>query len=120
MSQRVEVATALVNAIKKRIRINLRARILDDLVIRVERGMFTEHTGKSRIEDSSVAHIRDAIMSQRWTWEGSVNDQIFMIRVPVVKMFTQFTSIDDLNEWNAKDSTLVMTPKKPTNQPGGR
>lgn len=119
MSQREEVATALINVIKRRLRVNLRAGITNDIVLRVNRSEFTDTSGKARIEDTSIAYIKRQIRAQRWHWEGPDNGQLFIIRVPVVEMFTSFDSMEMLNEWNARDSSMVM-PRKPVNRPEGK
>lgn len=119
MSQREEVATALINVLKRRMRINLRAGITTDITLKIDRSEFTDHTGKARIEDTSIAYIARQIRAQRWEWEGADSDQRFYIRIPVVQMFVKFDSLEMLNEWNARDSSMVM-PRKPVNRPEGK
>jgi hypothetical protein len=111
MSQREEVAVAIIATLKKRLRINLRAGVLSDIVVHMERAEFTDHSGKARIEDTSVAYIAKQIRAQRWVWSGADSAQVFSIRVPVTEMFSKFQSLESLNEWNARDSSMVM-PKK--------
>lgn len=119
MSQRTEVSEVLVQMIKKRIRLNIRARILDNIVVRLQRSSFTDHTGKARIEDTSIAHIADVIRQQRWVWDGKDNGQNFTITVPVAKMFTEFDSLADLTEWTAKDGGFLPT-RAPLNKTQGK
>lgn len=113
MSQREEVATVLVNAIKKRIRFNLQLKITDDIVINLERSEFTELTGKSRIEDNSITYVAGQVERERWVWEGKPSASSFVIRVPVASMMTGFDSLESLREWNTKDSGLYGIRKHP-------
>lgn len=119
MAQRDELVAHIVPLVKKRIRLNVRLGISDDITVRFTRQELTDISGLSRIEDTSIAFIGKQLKAEHWFFE-SEGQGLFTITVPVKKLMTNFGSLEALNQWNTKHSgfipsTVVTKPRAGAN-----
>jgi hypothetical protein len=109
MSQREELVAHIDPLVKKRIRLNVRLNITDDITVRFTRQELTDISGCGRIEDTSIAYIGKQLKAEQWFFE-SEGQGLFTITVPVKKLMTGFGSLEALNQWNTKHSGFISSP----------
>lgn len=117
MSQREELAQSIIASVKKRLRINLRLNVVDDIVIRFSRTEMLELSGKARIWDESVGFVMDKLRAELWHVDTNSKD-FYIITVPVRALMTSFSTLESLREWNTKHSGILAAPapKRPPQQ----
>lgn len=115
MSQRETLTHWIISAVKKRLRINLRLRNLDNITVRFTREELRQYADTSRIENNTVAQIKARIKHEGWDIEGADKAQEFVLTVPVRKLLGEFDSLESLREYNTKHSGMLLgTQKRPS------
>lgn len=113
MSQRETLTHWIIAAVKKRLRLNLRLRNLDDITVDFTREELREYAETSRIENNTVAQIKAAIIREGWIIRGGDHAKEFTLTVPVRKLLGDFSSLEELREANTKQTGMLMgTPKR--------
>lgn len=117
MSQRETLTHWIVSAVKKRLRLNMRLRNLENITVRFTREELREYAETSRIENNTIAQIKGAINREGWEIEGADNAQAFLLTVPVRKLLGEFESLESLRVLNAKHHGMLLgTPAKPAGE----
>jgi len=114
MSQRETLTHWIVSAVKKRLRLNLRLRNLEDITVAFTREELRAYAETSRIENNTIAQIKGAIVREGWAIQGADHAKEFFLTVPVRKLLGEFGSLESLRELNAKHhGMLIGTTAKP-------